>query len=73
MESEDRQIEQKKPKRRYTIGMKKAKQYPHFITLYKEDWSNEDAWNDLLKELNLPDGTPKVGLLLSKGGAVNTE
>jgi len=73
MESENRQIKQNQPKRRYTIGMTKAKQYPHFITLYKENWSNEEAWNDLLKELNLPVDTPKVGLLLSKGGAVNTE
>ena len=66
MENEEKDLNIDKP--RYTIGMKKSRQYPHFITLYKEDWSNEDAWESLLKELNLPADTPKVGLLLSKGG-----
>jgi len=61
--------EKQTEKPRYEIGMKKAKHYPHFITLYKKDWANEEAWDKLVKELNLPEDTPQVGLLLSKGEA----
>lgn len=52
----------------HTIEIKKSAQYPHLITLYRKDWRNEDAWNRLIKELDLPEDTPQVGLLLSKGG-----
>jgi len=54
--------------KRQSIGIRKSATYPHLITLYKKDWSNEQAWEHLLAELNLPPETPQVGLLLSRGG-----
>ena len=71
MDNKNKPIEQEqKQKKRYTIGMRKAKSFPHFITLYKKDWENEQAWESLLHELELPEDTPKVSLLLSKGSAI---
>ena len=54
--------------KRHSIGIRKSATYPHLITIYKKDWSNEDAWNKLVADLNLPADTPEVGLLLSRGG-----
>ncbi len=50
----------------HTIEMEKSPEYPHMIRLYKKNWQNQDAWTQLVKQLNLTEDTEEVGLILSK-------